>query len=125
MVSIVSKSAEHSRSGIRKALPAQGVCANAERKSHPLRIAYKLYLGNAKSRPSWDPVTLLYAARPKADYWKVTDRGYNHIFDNGTNQWEDEPDTNHILVQIPDSRTGDVTKILEQLITQPPGKPSR
>lgn len=88
--------------------------------NNPVRVSYKLFLGNAKTRPSWDPVTLLYAVRPDAEYWKVTQTGYNHVFNNGTNQWREQPDKDHILVQIPDSKTEEVTKILEQLITQPP-----
>lgn len=88
--------------------------------NNPVRVSYRLFLGNAKTRPSWDPITLLYAVRPNADYWKVTQTGYNHIFENGTNQWRQSPDKGHILVQIPDSKTDEVTKIIEQLITQPP-----
>lgn len=88
--------------------------------NNPVRVAYKLYLGDKKTRPSWDPITLLYAVRPYADYWTITDKGCNHIFENGTNQWRNEPDKDHVLVQIPDSKTKEVTEIIEKLITQPP-----
>ena len=85
---------------------------------NPVRRAYKLYLGDKRARPSWDQVTLLYAARPDAPYWKLLTKGYNHIFKNGTNQWRSQPDKDHTLVSFDVKDRALVTETIEQLMTE-------
>ena len=87
---------------------------------NPVRMGYKLYLNRTKMRPSWDPITVLYAVRPNESYWKITTDGYNHIFKNGTNQWRSTPDSKDILVQIPNDNIETVRKILDDLMTRAP-----
>jgi len=87
---------------------------------NPARRAYKLYLGEKKSRPSWDQVTVLFAARPTAPFWKLQTTGYNHIFENGTNQWRSEPDKDHILITFDAPDRAHLTAIIEELMTTPP-----
>ena len=88
--------------------------------ANPVRVAYRLYLGQIKTRPSWDQITLLYAVRPEAPCWQLTDKGYNHIFENGTNQWRSEPDKDHLLVQVVDAQLKNVTQVIEELMTALP-----
>ncbi|MBI1369776.1 MAG: nucleoside hydrolase [Planctomycetes bacterium] len=89
---------------------------------NPIRRAYKLYLGNAPARPSWDETALLFAVRPDAPYWHLLTTGSNHIFPNGTNRWEDTPDLDHIQIQF--NKDADavktVTHLIEDYITRPP-----
>ena len=88
---------------------------------NPVARVYELYLGTRKSRPSWDQVALLYAVDPESPVWRVTSRGYNHVFDNGTNHWREEPDDpRHHLVQVdPDSRAK-VQATIEKLMAHAP-----
>ncbi|MDA3923176.1 MAG: hypothetical protein PF904_00565 [Kiritimatiellae bacterium] len=88
--------------------------------NNPARRAYKIYLREKSARPSWDQVTLLFAVRPNAPFWKLQTTGYNHIFKNGTNQWRNEPNKNHVLVSFDGSDRAYITKIIETLMTTAP-----
>lgn len=89
---------------------------------NPVRQAYELYLGDRTLRPSWDQVALLYAVRPGAPYWRVEEQGYNHIFENGTNEWRDEPDDpRHRLLFYRNSDVRDeVRETIEALMAHQP-----
>ena len=91
---------------------------------HPLRVAYDLYLGDKPTRPSWDQAATLFAVRPNAPYWKLRQTGSNHIFENGTNRWVDEPDlARHVLVEYaadPGEVIQQLTQTIESLMTRPP-----
>ncbi|MDO4571594.1 MAG: hypothetical protein Q4D38_14510, partial [Planctomycetia bacterium] len=69
-----------------------------------------------KTRPSWDQVTLLYAVRPAAPYWKTTLEGYNHVFENGTNEWRYTQRMNHVMVQIRPENNALVSEIIEAMM---------
>ncbi|MDD3588034.1 MAG: nucleoside hydrolase, partial [Thermoguttaceae bacterium] len=56
--------------------------------NNPVRVGYKLYLGKNKTRPSWDQLAVLCALFPDDPCWNITRPGCNHIFSDGTNQWQ-------------------------------------
>jgi hypothetical protein len=86
----------------------------------PVRRVYKLYLGERKTRPSWDPIGVLFAVRRDADFWKIHTGGHNHIFENGTNEWRDGPETNQRLIQLqPDVKDG-LRDTMDALMVQAP-----
>lgn len=88
---------------------------------NPVRRAYELYLGEKPARPSWDPIAVLYAARPNADYWKIREGGHNHIFANGTNQWREKPDdARHRLLLLAPGSQNQLRKTLDRLMALPP-----
>ena len=87
---------------------------------NPVRRVYELYLGSKPTRPSWDQVALLFAVRPGAPFWKLRTTGYNHIFDNGTNQWRDEPDRDHVLIEFAPGVEPGVRDTIEELMVRPP-----
>lgn len=87
---------------------------------NPVRRIYELYLGDRPTRSSWDQVTLLYAARSEAPFWKLTTQGSNHIFPNGTNQWRPTPDLDHVLIDFAPGVESQVQQTIEQLMVQPP-----
>jgi hypothetical protein len=95
---------------------------------NPVRVAYKLYLGKNPTRPSWDQTATLFAIRPNAAFWKLRTKGSNHIFENGTNRWVDEPDIErHVLIEYAaDDAAGkkrvvrQLTDTIEHLMTRPP-----
>jgi hypothetical protein len=54
----------------------------------PVRAAYRWYVGYNSSRPSWDPLTVLYACRGLGDMFEYgNESGYNHVFSDGSNTW--------------------------------------
>lgn len=83
---------------------------------NPVRIIYKLYLGKTPSRPSWDLLALLFAVRPGEPYWLLKTTGYNHIFPNGTNQWREEPDKDHVLIEIKPGAEKEIQDLLDALM---------
>ena len=90
---------------------------------NPVLRAYELYLGSRKTRPSWDQVALLYAVDPKASHWNITQRGYNHIFANGTNHWRDTPDdSRHRLVDVKPDVRDKVKATIEKLMAHLPSR---
>jgi len=54
----------------------------------PVRMAY-IYYGFGKPLPSWDPLTIMYAANGLGDMFDIAeDRGYNKInAEDGSNEW--------------------------------------
>lgn len=87
---------------------------------NPVRRVYKLYLREKKTRPSWDPIGVLFGVRSEADFWRIRIGGHNHIFENGTNQWRDGPETNHRLVQLQRDVEEPLRETLDQLMVQAP-----
>lgn len=51
--------------------------------NHPLVDAYKLFATMPYDRPCWDPITALYAVRPDADYFTLSERGHVTVHDEG------------------------------------------
>ena len=87
---------------------------------NPVRRVYELYLGDRKTRPSWDPIAVLFAVRSEADFWRIRTGGHNHIFENGTNQWRDGPVTNHHLVELKPDAAEPLRNTLDQLMIKAP-----
>lgn len=56
-------------------------------KRDPVRMAY-IYYSYYEPRPSWDPLTILYAIHGLGDTFEIgNEYGYNHIHPDGTNEW--------------------------------------
>ena len=89
-------------------------------KDNPVRRVYELFLRDRPTRPSWDLVTVLYAAREDADVWKIHAGGYNHIFADGTNQWRDQPTKNHRLIELQGDVRDRMRDTFDALMVQPP-----
>lgn len=97
-----------------------GRCLRETPPDNPVRRIYEIYLGQTPTRPSWDLIATLYAVRPDAAYWKLRTKGYNHIFDNGTNEWREEPDKEHELLELDAAGEREVQRIIEELMCRPP-----
>jgi hypothetical protein len=87
---------------------------------NPVRRVYELYLRGKKTRPSWDPIGVLFGVRSNADFWQIHTAGHNHIFENGTNQWRDGPATNHRLVRLQPDVAERLRETLDRLMIQAP-----
>lgn len=93
-----------------------GQCLADAPADNPVKRIYKLYLGDKPSRPSWDLIATLFAVRPDAKFWHLHTKGCNHIFENGTNQWREEPDKDHVLIELDKDGEREVRKIVEELM---------
>ncbi|MBZ0254979.1 nucleoside hydrolase [bacterium] len=89
---------------------------------NPIKRAYQLYLGEKPARPSWDLFAVLYAVRPNEDFWILQKEGYNHIFDNGTNEWRERDNPNHWLLLMKDDKKPYVKNWMNEMIAAPPKK---
>ena len=84
--------------------------------TNPVKIAYRLYLGERPARPSWDLIAVLYAVRPNEPYWILQREGYNHIFENGTNEWRAENKANHSLLTVEPEKKGYIKALMNKLM---------
>jgi hypothetical protein len=87
---------------------------------NPVRRVYKLYLGEKKNRPSWDPIGVLFSIRSKADFWEIHRGGHYHIFDNGTYEWRKGPEKRHRVVELQVDAEKRLRETLDQLMVQAP-----
>jgi inosine-uridine nucleoside N-ribohydrolase len=87
---------------------------------NPVRQAYEIYLGKTPTRPSWDPIAVLYAVRPDAPLWTIHATGHNHIFENGCNEWREGPPTNQRLLELKPGAEKELRDTLDRLMIQPP-----
>lgn len=87
---------------------------------NPVRRAYELYLGDKPTRPSWDPIATLFAVRGCEPFFQLHRKGYNHIFPNGTNEWRDVPDKNHVLIQLAPDMGDRLRKTIDDLMAREP-----
>ncbi len=86
---------------------------------NPVRRAYELYNKPGAGRYSWDQTSVLVAVRGHDDWWRVHRGGYNHIHEDGRNEWRAAPDKAHAyLVERADP--AEVGRAIESLMMQPP-----
>ena len=68
---------------------------------NPVSEAYQIFLKswNRNWHHSADLIAVYVAVKGPEPYFNLIERGYNHIFENGTNVWRREPDNpNHSIV---------------------------
>ena len=68
---------------------------------------------------SFDQTAVLYAVRGLQNYWDIQQRGYNHILEDGSNEWRESPDKKHsyLIEKMPRL---ELAKIIEDLMVIPP-----
>jgi hypothetical protein len=90
----------------------------------PVRRAYELYFGGrAQNRHSADQIAVLVAVRGTGTPWQLVTRGYNHVFDNGTHEWRNEPDEprHQFVVSLAEGiKPDDVARTIEDMMMHPP-----
>jgi hypothetical protein len=102
-------------------------------KAWPVSLAYQSYFaksGGAKTRHTADSIAVLVGVRGFAPWFKVVDKGSNHIDEIGRNAWKEEPDApnrRYTSELVNPSDAPKVAALLEDLATQPPkgGVPAR
>lgn len=73
----------------------------ANTKNNPVSEAYHIFLEswNRNFHHSADLIAVYVAIKGHQPYFKLIDKGYNHIFENGTNVWRVSPNKeNHFMV---------------------------
>lgn len=89
---------------------------------NPVREAYRLYVGENGTRPSWDPISVWNAVRGGSDMFVETgEDGRNYALSFGGNIWGPDPanEKDHsYLVKIADDAY--IASLLDELIAQGP-----
>lgn len=107
----------------KQVLTGEGLSALPE--ENPTRIGYELYFdGTLKDRPSWDQITVLFAARLEEmlgdrGLWEVIDKGGNRVEEDGSNHWDPGFDAPHFYLK-PRLDLKKVERIIEELMIQTP-----
>jgi hypothetical protein len=78
--------------------------------SNPVRAAY-----GGGSRPSWDQISVIYAARGLANYWIAVTNGYNRIEATASNVFRAIPDRGHSYL-MPRMNLDVMEKIIDDLM---------
>ena len=78
--------------------------------SNPVRAAY-----GGGSRPSWDQISVIYAARGLANYWGAVTNGYNRIEGTASNVFEAVPPRGHSYL-VPRMNLDVMEKIIDDLM---------
>jgi hypothetical protein len=86
---------------------------------NPVRRAYELYLEPGRGRQSWDQTSVLAGIRDPATWWTVRRGGYNHVFEDGRNEWRPAPDRDHAYL-VEKAPPEEVVRAIEGLMTKPP-----
>lgn len=87
----------------------------------PVRRAYELYCKPGEGRCSWDQTSVLAGVRGASGYWSIHRGGYNHVFEDGRNEWRLSPDKDHAYL-IERAPPAEVAKGIEGLMLWQPKK---
>jgi purine nucleosidase len=89
---------------------------------HPVAEAYRLYQKMPYDRPTWDLTAVLYAARPEAGYFGVSEPGKVTVDDGGVTHFEASPQGRvRYLTATPEQQK----KVLADLIALSSAPPDR
>ncbi|PHH61191.1 hypothetical protein CDD82_3567 [Ophiocordyceps australis] len=85
----------------------------------PVKAAYQWFIGKGNPNGSWDPLTVLYAIQGLGNVFEYGEDGYNYVYPNGTNEWQNttREDAHHrfLKLQMSPSEAG---AILDELFLQ-------
>lgn len=94
---------------------------NSRMKNNPVKEVYSICMKtDMQGRPSWDPITVLFAVRESKKYFD-TEKGRMLVFDDGRDKWIPDPSGphEHILLKISPKK---LRKILESLMVYQPSE---
>ena len=87
---------------------------------HPLADAYIVYNPPPHDRPTWDLTSVLYAVRPKREYFDVSEKGTVAVHDDGRTTFEPAGEGRDRYLIIRDIQKARTIEALVQLSSQPP-----
>lgn len=86
---------------------------------HPVAEAYKRYMKFPYDRETWDLTAVLYAVRPDAGYFGLSDPGQIHIDDDGNTQFQFSKKGKDRYLTVTPEQIVRTREALIQLSTQP------
>ena len=66
-------------------------------------------------------VMMLFAVRGAGEWWNLRRGGYNHVFDDGRNEWRPTPDRDHAYL-VEKMKPAEVTAAIDELMARQPVK---
>lgn len=96
-----------------------GASLNPAAAPNPVSRAYELYCKPGEGRYSWDQTSVLAAVRGVEPWWSVRRGGYNHVFDDGRNEWRGDLSKDHAYL-VEKMPPAEVAKAIEELMKCPP-----
>ncbi len=88
---------------------------------HPVAEAYRLYRRMPYDEPLWDPTAVLYAVRPEAGYFGLSQAGRIVVDEGGRTTFEEGAGNQHYLT-VNDVQRGRVLEAIAALMSQPAGR---
>ena len=92
----------------------------------PVRWIYELFHRDGPTdHHSADQIAVMVAVRGPGPPWRAVTRGHNHIFENGTHEWRDEPDDprqQYVAHLAEGVSPADVAAEIEELMVRPPAR---
>jgi len=95
--------------------------------AHPVVDAYRAYKAMPYDAPSWDMTAVLYAVRPEAHYFKLSEPGTISVLDDGRTKFSPSPGGKHrYLILDPTQKENIVKTYIEIASAKPvPRQPRR
>jgi inosine-uridine nucleoside N-ribohydrolase len=87
---------------------------------HPIADAYRAYKQMPYDRPTWDPTAALYAIRPNAGYFSLSEKGVISVDDEGRTHFREDPKGSHRYLTVNDAQRAVVLKAMIELASLPP-----
>jgi inosine-uridine nucleoside N-ribohydrolase len=87
---------------------------------HPLSEAYALYMKMPYDRATWDLTSVLYAVRPKRDYFGLSQPGTITVDDEAITHFAASAEGRHRYLTVTPQQIAQVREALVQLSSQPP-----
>ena len=89
-------------------------------KQHPLKEAYRYYLGLENDQATFDLTSVLYAVRPNHGYFDVSEPGTVVLDEQGHTSFEPDPNGKHRYLKVSETQITKVREALSFLCSEPP-----
>ena len=87
---------------------------------HPIVDAYRAYRKMPYDTPTWDLAAALYAARPGAGFFKLSEPGVITVTDDGRTRFQPSPGGKHRYLIADPAQTERIVKTYVELISAKP-----
>ena len=93
--------------------------------AHPIVASARSFFPRPEDRPAWDPTAVLYAIRPGANYFRVSEAGRISLGEEMTTVFHPDPQGSCRYLILDSEKTAVVRQLLVDLVTEPPAVLSR
>ena len=88
--------------------------------AHPVVDAYKAYRPMPYDAPSWDMTAVLYAVRPEAGYFKLSEPGTISVLNDGSTKFSASPGGKHRYLILDPSQKENIIKTYTEIVSAKP-----